>query len=264
MSVTLKPKILFVGYGHLAKSLASKSFLKNFKIDSINSKNRKYSLNSKKTIKKLNPPYKYIFLLVRPNLFYQRGTEFNKYIDSKSIIVSCMAGVTINRIQQIINSKNIIRIMPNVMAKQNASHTYVYVKNKKLINTSFYKILKSFGTFHIASKEDEINIATAIYGSGPAFIAYLVNAFVAASKNISPKSKLNEKDVIHLIQNVISINDNSQKLEKFVQSIASKKGTTQAGVHFIKSQNLKKIMYTTLHRAYKRAKEISIEKQGSK
>ena len=264
MSATLKSNILFIGYGHLAKSLASKSFLKNFTIDSINSKSRIYSLNRKKEIKKLSYPYKYVFLLVRPNLFYQKGADFSKYVDSKTVIVSCMAGITINRIQKTINSKNIIRIMPNVMAKQNASHTYVYVKNKKLINTSFYKILKSFGTFHIASKEDEINLATAIYGSGPAFIAYLVNAFVAASKNISPKSKLNEKDVIHLIQNVISINDNSQKLEKFVQSIASKKGTTQAGVHFIKSQNLKKIMYTTLYRAYKRAKEISIEKQGPK
>ena len=264
MSVTLKPKILFVGYGHLAKSLASKSFLKNFKIDSINSKSRIYSLNRKKIIKKLNPSYKYVFLIVRPNLFNQRGTEFNKYIDHKTIIVSCMAGVTINRIQQIINSKNVIRIMPNIMAKQKVSHTYVYAKNKKLINSAFHKILKSFGTYHISSREDEINIATALYGSGPAFIAFLVNAFVTASKNISPNTKVNETDVIHLFKNVISINDSSQKLEKFVQSIASKKGTTQAGIHFLKSQNLKKIMYTTLYRAYKRAKEISIEKQGPK
>ena len=78
------------------------------------------------------------------------------------------------------------------------------------------------------------------------------------------KSKLNERDVISLFQNVISINNSSQKLEKFIKSIASKKGTTQAGVHFLKSKNLKKIMYTTLYRAYKRAKEISIEKQGTK
>ena len=154
--------------------------------------------------------------------------------------------------------------MPNVMAKQNVSHTYVYAKNKKLINSAFHKILKSFGTYHISSREDEINIATALYGSGPAFIAFLVNAFVTASKNISPNTKVNETDVIHLFKNVISINDSSQKLEKFVQSIASKKGTTQAGIHFLKSQNLKKIMYTTLHRAYKRAKEISIEKQAPK
>ena len=154
MSVTLKPKILFVGYGHLAKSLASKTFLKNYKIDSINSKSQIYSLNRKKIIKKINPPYKYVFLLVRPKLFYQKGAEFSKYIDSKSILVSCMAGVTINRIQQTINSKNIIRIMPNVMAKQNVSHTYVYAKNKKFINSTFHKILKSFGTYHISSKED--------------------------------------------------------------------------------------------------------------
>jgi pyrroline-5-carboxylate reductase len=240
LSVTLKTKILFVGYGHLAKSLASNSFLKNYSIDSINSKSRIYSLNRKKEIKKLNYPYKYVFLLVRPNLFYQEGTEFSKYVDPKSIIVSCMAGVTINRIQKIINSKNIIRIMPNVMAKYNASHTYVYVKNKKLINTTFNKILKSFGTFHIATKEDEMNIATALYGSGPAFIAFLVNAFLAASKNISPNSKLNESDVIHLFQNVISINDSSSKLEKFVQSIASKKGTTQAGVQFSQISKFKK------------------------
>ena len=264
MSVTLKPKILFVGYGHLAKSLASNSFLKNFTIDSINSKSQIYSLNFRRFKKKLNPPYKYVFLLVRPILFNQKGAEFSKYVDSKTTIVSCMAGVNINRIQQIINSKNIIRIMPNVMAKQNASHTYVYTKNKKLISSSFYKILKSFGTYHISSKEDEINIATALYGSGPAFIAFLVNAFVTASKNISPNSKVNEIDIIHLFKNVISINDSSLKLEKFIQSIASKKGTTQAGVNFLKSKNLKKIMYTTLHRAYKRAKEISIEKQTSK
>ena len=38
-----------------------------------------------------------------------------------------------------IMAKKIIRIMPNVMAKQNASHTYVYVKNKKLINNLFKK-----------------------------------------------------------------------------------------------------------------------------
>jgi pyrroline-5-carboxylate reductase len=264
LSVTLKPKILFVGYGHLAKSLISRNFLNQFAIDSINSKSRIYSLNAKKGLKKLSSSYKYVFLLIRPNLFYQKGYDFNRYVDSKTIVVSCMAGVTINTIQEVLDTKNIIRIMPNVMAKQNASHTYVYVKTNKLINNFFKKILKSFGTFHVCSKEDEINIATAIYGSGPAFIAHIVNAFVAASKNISPNTKVNEKDIITLFQSVISINNSSQKLEEFVQSIASKKGTTQAGVNFLKSQNLKKIMYTTLHRAYKRAKEISIEKQGLK
>ena len=56
--------------------------------------------NSKKEIKKINYPYKYVFLLVRPNLFYQKGSEFSKYLGPKTIVVSCMAGVTVNRIQK--------------------------------------------------------------------------------------------------------------------------------------------------------------------
>jgi len=140
LSVTLKPKILFVGYGHLAKSLISKSFLNQFSIDSINSKSQFYSLNSKKLVQRLSSSYKYVFLLIRPSLFYEKGSDFNKYLDSKTIVVSCMAGVTINRIQEKLDTKKIIRIMPNVMAKQNASHTYVYFKNKKLIYKNFYKI----------------------------------------------------------------------------------------------------------------------------
>ena len=39
----------------------------------------------------------------------------------------------------------------------------------------------------MSTQEDEMNIATALYGSGPAFIAYLVNSFLEAGKNISPK-----------------------------------------------------------------------------
>jgi pyrroline-5-carboxylate reductase len=53
-------------------------------------------------------------------------------------------------------------------------------------------------------------------------------------------------------------------LDLFVSSISSKKGTTQAGVNYIKSQNIEKIIYTTLQKAYKRAKEIDSEKKNTK
>ena len=85
-----------------------------------------------------------------------------------------------------------------------------------------------------------------------------------AAKNLSSKFKIKDDELINLFHNVISSNDNSKDLENFVLSIASKKGTTQAGVKFLKSQNIKKMIYSTLDRAYKRAKEISIEKKRSK
>ena len=59
-------------------------------------------------------------------------------------------------------------------------------------------------------------------------------------------------------------NFSSKMLNDFVSSISSKKGTTQAGVNYIKSQNIEKIIYTTFIKAYKRAKEIDSEKKKTK
>ncbi len=259
MSATLKPYILFIGYGHLAKSLLTTKILKNNLIHFINSKNKVHSINNKKMFNK-EIYYDYIFLLVRPNVFKKEYKRFEKYVKSKTVIVSCMAGINIDYISKKLESKKIIRIMPNLMAKYSLSQTMIYSRNKKILNGNFYKIIKCFGTIINSKNEDEINLATAIYGSGPAFIAYIINSFLLASQSISKKSKINDIDLINLFNSVLSLNKNSKDLQKFINSIAIKKGTTQAGIKFLKSQNLKKLIYMTLDRAYKRAKEIGIEK----
>ena len=112
--------------------------------------------------------------------------------------------------------------------------------------------------------EDQINFATSVFGSGPAFIAYIVNTFLKASKKLAKPYHMNEKDVIGLFKNVLETNYSSKMLDNFVSSISSKKGTTQAGVNYIKSQNIEKIIYTTFQRAYLRSKEIDSEKKNTK
>ncbi len=257
---TLKPNLLFIGYGHLAKSLLSASLRKNYNINYINSKNKVVSINFKKTIKLNNTFYSYIFLLVKPDIFLKKGILFKNYISPETKIISCMAGIKLITISNNLNHKNVIRIMPNVMAKKNMSQTFVFAKNKKLLDNNFDKLIRSFGSVYYASNDDQINVATSIFGSGPAFIAYLIKSYLDAAKNLSKKSKIKDIDLIHLFQNVLLANQNSKDLEIFLNSIASKKGTTQAGVNFLKSQNIKKTIYTTLDRAYKRAREIGIEK----
>tara|TARA_B100000965_G_C19525340_1_gene728502 strand:+ start:317 stop:1105 length:789 start_codon:yes stop_codon:yes gene_type:complete len=260
---THKPYILFIGYGHLAKSLITNNFKKNYNIHAINSKKNIISINLKKKINPKNTSYEYIFLLVRPNVFLKESKKFIKFINNKTKIVSCMAGIKLSTICNLLDTKKVIRIMPNIMAKYNKSQTFIFAKNKNILNKNFNKLMKSFGTNHFTSNEDQINIATAVFGSGPAFIALMINSYLLAAKNLSKRSQLKDIDLINLFQNVLLNNQNSKDLENFLNSIASKKGTTQAGIKFLKSQNIKKIMYTTLDRAYKRARELSIEKESS-
>ena len=48
MSATLKPKVLFIGFGHLAKSLLSKKLLNSVNIHALNSKGVVKNINLKK------------------------------------------------------------------------------------------------------------------------------------------------------------------------------------------------------------------------
>lgn len=258
--VTRRPKILFIGYGHLARSLISVNFKKNNIIHAVNSKNNFYSINLNKKIKSRDPFYDFIFLLVKPDTFIKKGIEFRTFISENSKIISCIAGIKLSYISKVLNTKKVIRIMPNILAKNNKSQTFVFSKDKNILNKKFIDVVKSFGSYHYVSNEDQINVATAVFGSGPAFIALLINSYILAAKSLSKNTNLKDIDLINLFQNVLSDNLNSNELDKFINLISSKKGTTQAGIKFLKSQNIKKIMYTTLDRAYKRARELSIEK----
>ena len=260
MSATLKPKVLFIGYGHLAKSFVSKKLLSSASIYALDSKSVIKNINLKKKISKINNDFNYIFLLVRPNIFLNSGSQFQKYLSKSSLVISCMAGVKLTTIEKVLKTKKVIRIMPNVMASNIKSQTHIYMKNKNLIDSNLKKLLRSFGKIINVRNEDQINFATSIFGSGPAFIAYIVNAFIKASKKLAKPHSINEKDVIELFKNVLEINNSSKLLDTFISSISSKKGTTQSGVNYIKSQKIEKIIYTTLYRAYKRAKEIDSEK----
>ena len=262
--VTLKPKVLFIGYGHLAKSLISKKLLSLLNIYALNSKSELKNINLKKKIFKNNYTYDYVFLLTRPKTFLSTGTQFQKYLSKDTIVISCMAGIKFSTIEQILKTKKIIRIMPNVMASNNKSQTHLYLKNKKLMNSNLIKLLSSFGKIINVRNEDQINLATSVYGSGPAFIAYIVSSFVKASKKLAKPFNINEIEVLELFKNVLEINTTSKMLDSFISSISSKKGTTQAGVNYIKSQKIEKIIYTTLHKAYKRAKEIDSEQKSAK
>ena len=264
MSATHKPKVLFIGYGHLAKSLISKNLLSLVNIHALDSKNIIKDINFKKKVLKLNNRYNYIFLLIRPNTFLNHGDQFRKYLSKETLVISCMAGVKLTTIEKTLKTKKIVRIMPNVMALNSKSQTHIYVKNKNLIDIKLKKILSTFGSIIRVRNEDQINFATSVFGSGPAFIAYIVNIFVKASKKLAKPYNINEKEVIELFKNVIDTNKSSKMLDEFVSSISSKKGTTQAGVNYIKSQNIEKIIYTTLQKAYKRAKEIDSEKKNTK
>lgn len=241
----------------MAKSMLNSALKKKYDIYAVHSNQKINAVNCKINQKLV---FDLLVILVKPNIFYENGNDFKKYLNNNTIIISCMAGVKIKTISKKLDSEKVVRIMPNVLSLYQKSHTCIYSNNLKLSDWTKNHFTKLLGTSFIVKKENDINLATSIFGSGPAFMAMIVNSYMEACKKLNPTLKSNDSSLKLLFSNIVNLSEQKGGLDGFIKSIASKKGTTQEGINYLKKANIEKIVYTTLQRAYRRAKEISFEK----
>ena len=262
-------KVLLVGCGHMGSALIDAWLdLKSFSftiVDPLIYKNLKKKYNEKK-IQILNKtPTKHqvknfdiIIFAVKPQVAEKVIKEYKDFEFKKnSIIGSIIAGKKINFFKpNLKNSNQLIRIMPNMPALIRNGVTclvpnrHLNKNNRKQINELFFKVGKTLWL----KNESQIDIATAISGSGPGYVFTLIEAFEAASQKIGFSKKLSRELILSTILGSVKLMKKTKKEpDELANSIAVKGGTTEAGIKVLKKNNLNKMIYDTFLAAYKRA-----------
>lgn len=280
----MKNKLYFIGYGNMAEAIYQridkKLFGKIFLIEK-NSERRVYinEKNYKKTqvLKELNG-IKFnnsdiVLLAVKPNQIKSVCEEINSLILGKKdipIIISIAAGVTttaiknfiINNLTNLQNDIDIFRAMPNLCARDGEAITGLYGKSKQInksnLTTIISKIFKSIGEILWVNKESDLDIVTAISGSGPAYIFYFIDTMIKSAVELGLDKK-NAKKLV--IQTVIGSGKAGISIDNFAEQIskvASKGGTTEAAINLLNKKNLDVIFTQAIKAAYSKSKEISL------
>ncbi|KAA6227770.1 pyrroline-5-carboxylate reductase [Campylobacter sp. LR291e] len=105
------------------------------------------------------------------------------------ILISVLANTNLNKLSSI-KAQNIVRIMPNIAAKYKVSATPFVLKNEKF-KDEILAILQSFGYAYELDNEEQMPVATAICGCGPAFLAMVAESIAGGgvleglNKNLS-------------------------------------------------------------------------------
>lgn len=280
----MKNKLYFIGYGNMAEAIYQridkKLFGKIFLIEK-NSERRVYinEKNYKKTqvLKELNG-IKFnnsdiVLLAVKPNQIKSVCEEINSLILGKKdipIIISIAAGVTttaiknfiINNLTNLQNDIDIFRAMPNLCARDGEAITGLYGKSKQInksnLTTIISKIFKSIGEILWVKKESDLDIVTAISGSGPAYIFYFIDTMIKSAVELGLDKK-NAKKLV--IQTVIGSGKTGISIDNFAEQIskvASKGGTTEAAINLFNKKKLDVIFTQAIKAAYSKSKEISL------
>ncbi len=264
--------ILLIGCGHMGSALLT-SWInsKQYHITLIdplkfNFLNKKYKKNKKietlKTISKIEHTSKIhcIVIAVRPIDLKNVLKELSKIKFKKTTsLVSVVAGKKINIFRKYFpNIYNYFRVMPNMPASIGESMNCI-VFNKEANSSKKNDIFKLFslsGKSIFLKDENEIDMTTAISGSGPGFVFNLIDAMEKAAIKLGFKPQIARILVLETFKGSIDLLSKSKmSAQQLVNTVATKGGTTEAGLKIMKKNKIHKIFIDLTNASYKKAKQ---------
>ena len=184
------------------------------------------------------------------------------FIDPQQVFLSIMAGMKISTICQALGIKKVIRAMPNLPAQIGMGMTaftssddvtrieLVMVQN--LINTT--------GKTVYVEEESAIDAATAISGSGPAYVWFFMDAMMKAASQMGFNTSESELLVSQTFRGAVELfNKSNFSCEEWIEKVCSRGGTTEAAMKSYQENALNKDIIAGAKAALNRAVELGKE-----
>ena len=264
-------KILIVGGGNMGLTFA-RSFLKTHIVTSDNMLILEKSLKKAEELKKLNigtvfgepGPYikdaDLIILAVKPQDTSVLFDVINEYIDPQQVILSIMAGVKIETIADHLGTNKIIRAMPNLPAQIGVGMT-VFTSSESVTRielVTVQNLLNSTGKSIYKESEEMIDAATAISGSGPAYIFYFMQSLIDGAKQMGFSQSEAELLTYQTFRGAVDLfNKYDYTCEEWINKVSSRGGTTEAAFVRLNEQKVSEKFQIAINQALKRANELS-------
>ncbi|MGB0452961.1 MAG: pyrroline-5-carboxylate reductase family protein [Bacteriovoracaceae bacterium] len=122
--------------------------------------------------------YDIVILGLKPQQFKEASLKLKGSFKERCIVVSILAGVSLSQIQEGLDHKKVVRLMPNTASEVfEGANTICFSDN--FIETEKNDVLSLFAPSGqlIELSEKELSLATIVSGSGPAYVFKLAEIF---------------------------------------------------------------------------------------
>ncbi|MBU0720132.1 pyrroline-5-carboxylate reductase [bacterium] len=169
------------------------------------------------------------------------------------VIFSVLAGTTLEKLRKYLVPHAVVRTMPNLCASVNKSMTTLTGDIE--FKDEAEELLGAIGGTRWLSSEKEIDIATALAGSGPAYLALIAEALADGAV----KQGLKRDDAMAIMRGLFSgfgelVQDIHPALLK--DGVMSPGGTTAAGYGALEDGNVRSACMKAIEKAYQRATQL--------
>jgi pyrroline-5-carboxylate reductase len=200
-----------------------------------------------------------VVLAVKPQDFEIVLESIASKTDHETLVISIMAGISIESMESQLPQAQIIRCMPNTPCSVHQGMT-VYCGNSRVSTSSFQlaqQILSAMGKAFQVSEEIMIDAATAISGSGPAYVFYLAEALKEGAAKLGFTDE--QADLLAtqtLFGAAKLLNQSADSPAELRRKVTSPGGTTEAALNYFSEKKVKDELIKGFEASYRRSLEL--------
>lgn len=200
-----------------------------------------------------------VFIATKPNTVTEVLNEIKENLNINTLLVSIAAGVCTEKIEKIVPQNRVIRIMPNTPALVKLG-MFGVCKGSNASDTDLNLIENLLSVIGkcITVEEAQMDIVTAISGSGPAFFYQVIEDMARAGEKLGLDY---EKSLTLAAQTALGsaqmvFNRGETTVQTLIDNVATKGGCTFVGISEMKDGHSDKLFFDVIDKTAKKANAL--------
>ncbi len=266
-------KVLVIGGGNMgltyAEGMADSVYLNRRKLmiqdvgeETLDKIRKDSRFEAHKNLEDCLPTADIVFIAVKPYHCEDLFDKMRSMVNSNQLIVSLVAGLKIETIQQQLGIDKVVRTMPNLPAKVGKGITS-FTESEDVSRVELLMVrnlLDTTGASIHVSSESFIDKSTGISGSGPAYVFYFMQSMMEAARKMGFSGNDAKVLVSNTFEGAVELfNQGDISPAKWMDKVASKGGTTQAALDSMEDNNVNELIKEAAYAAFNRAVELGNE-----
>jgi len=200
-------------------------------------------------------------LSVKPQTLDTVLAELKGKLNPTTLVLSIVAGATIKKISNGLDHQVIVRSMPNTPAQIGEGIT-VWMPSPQVSEEQIEmtrQILSALGDQVRVDDEDYLDMATALSGTGPAYVFLFMEAMVDAGVHLGFPRRIAEQLVTQTVRGSVNYFDHREDpvhLARLRNEVTSPAGTTAAALYYLEKAGFRTAISRAIWAAYERSRGL--------
>jgi pyrroline-5-carboxylate reductase len=206
-----------------------------------------------------------IIIAVKPQRIKKVMVGLKGKIPAHAVVISIVAGSSIQDIMDGLDHPSVVRAMPNTPAQIGEGITVWTTSDgvtEEQVNQT-RSVLGALGEEVLMDEEDYLDMATALSGSGPSYVFLFMEAMIDAGVHLGFQRRIAEKLVVQTLKGSVDYYLQKENHAATLRNeVTSPGGTSAEALYYLEKAGIRTAISRAIWAAYERSRELGAGKKG--